>query len=92
MATNSFPVPASMAKKGYLSQNWAFFRALYENYEKATGLDKKDEAVRIATLMSVMSRECFRIYQHIDMSGEDRKDNAKVLDALQKHFEPTRMV
>ncbi|CAB4034915.1 Hypothetical predicted protein [Paramuricea clavata] len=81
-----------MAMKGDLPQNWAFFRAQYENYEIATSLDKKDEAVRIATLMSVMGRECFRIYQHIDMSGEDRKDIAKVLDALQKHFEPTRNV
>lgn len=74
MATNSFPVPASMAMKGDLPQNWAvwaFFRAQYENYEIATGLDKKDEAVRIATLMSVMGRECFRIYRH-EWRGQKR--------------------
>ena len=61
------------------------------NYEIATGLDKKEAGIRIATLMSV-GRECFRIYQHIDISEDDRKDPENILDALEKHFEPTRNV
>ena len=43
-------------------------------------------------LMSVMGRECFRIYQHIDISEDDREDPKKILDPLEKHFEPARNV
>lgn len=92
MATNNFPVPAPMEMKGDLAQNWSFFRSQYENYEIATGLDKKGQGVRMATLLSVMGRECFRIYQHVDIAEGDREDITKIIDALEKHFEPTRNV
>ncbi|XP_070537022.1 uncharacterized protein [Ptychodera flava] len=92
MASSNFPVPASMEMKGDLVQNWAFFRSNWENYEIATELNKKDQKIRVATLLSVMGKECFRIYKHLDMSEDDRTDEKKILDALEKHFEPTRNV
>ena len=35
---------------------------------------------------SVMGKECLRIYHHLDIPEEDKKDVSKTLDALEKHF------
>ena len=61
MASNNFPTPAPLEMTGDLAHNWSFFRSQYENYEIATGLVKKDEAILVATLLSVVGKECFRV-------------------------------
>ena len=91
-ATSNFPVPAPMDLKGDLVQNWSFFKAQYENYEVATSLNKKQDDIRVATLLSLMGKECFRVYTHLDIAEADRKKVDKVLQALERHFEPTRNV
>lgn len=48
--------------------------------------------VRIATLLSIMGKKCFRVYKHIDMSEAERKKIDLILGALQRHIEPTRNV
>ena len=92
MAASNFPTPAPMDMKGDLAHNWSFFQSQFENYEIAVGLDKKDEAIRVATLLSVMGKECFRVFKHIEMADDDRKKIDPILQALQAHFEPTRNV
>ena len=37
-----FSVPARKDVKDDMAQNWTFFRAQYENYEIATGLEKRN--------------------------------------------------
>lgn len=88
----SIPVPIQMDMKGDTYSNWTFFRAQWENYEIATGLDKKDAKVRVATLLTVMGKECHLIQRHLHMPEEDRAKPEKILDALEKHFEPSRNV
>lgn len=88
----SIPVPEAMDMKGDMYNNWTFFRAQWENYEIATGLNIKDKTIRVATLLTVMGKECHLLQRHLHMSTEDRKDPPKILDALQAHFEPTRNV
>ena len=78
--------------KGDVYNNWTFFRAQWENYEVATGIDKKNNKIRLATLLSVMGKECHQLQRHLHMPTADRDDSKKVLDALQTHFEPTRNV
>ncbi|KAI4897681.1 hypothetical protein NFI96_029695 [Prochilodus magdalenae] len=85
-------VPEPMDMKGDVFNNWMFFRAQWDNYEIATGLDKKDNNIRLATLLSVMGKECHQLQRHLHMPDERRADPKNVLDALQKHFEPTRNV
>ena len=92
MAASNFPTPAPMDMKGDLAHNWSFFQSQFENYEIAVGLDKKDEAIRVATLLSVMGKECFPVFKHIEMADGDRKKIDPILQALQAHFEPTRNV
>ena len=48
--TSNFPVPAPMKISGDRINNWEFFRQQWEDYELATGLDKRPEAIRLATL------------------------------------------
>ena len=36
------------------------------DYEVATGLDKKSQAVRLATLRSVMGKDCLQIFLNLD--------------------------
>lgn len=93
MATTvNFPTPSPMEMTGDLLQNWTFFRAQYENYEVATGLNKKSDDIRVATLLSLMGKECFRIYTHLDMGEVERKKVSTILTALEGHFAPTRNV
>ena len=67
----NFPVPSPMDYKWDQAENWKFFRL---QWETPTDLNKKSAAIRIATLRSVMGKECLRIYHHLDKSTEDKQD------------------
>ena len=43
-------------------------------------------------MLSLMGKECFRVYTHLDIAEADRKKVDKILQALERHFEPTRNV
>lgn len=60
-----------MEMTGDLAHNWSFFRSQFENYEIATGLVKKDEAIRIATLFSGIRKECFPVFKNLEMADDD---------------------
>ncbi|KAJ8044320.1 hypothetical protein HOLleu_07045 [Holothuria leucospilota] len=81
------PVPAAMDMEGDLPQ-----KGQWENYCIATKLNEKEEKIRVATLLSVMGKECFRLFQNLDMPEENRKKEDQIKEALQKYFEPTRNV
>lgn len=81
-----------MVMKGDTYSNWVFFRKQWDNYEIATGLDKKDKKNLVATLLTVMGKECHQLQRHLHMLSADREDPTKILDALQSHFEPCKNV
>ena len=62
------------------------------HYEIVTGLDKRDESIRLATLRSAMGRDCLQIFLNLNLSVEDRKKVDKCLEALELYFKPTRNV
>ena len=74
------------------AENWFLFRLQWEDFETTTDLNKKSAAIRIATLRSVVGKECLRIYHHLDISAEDKQDVKKSLDVLEPHFMPTKNV
>lgn len=92
MASANFPVPAPMEFKGDLSSNWTFFRSQWDNYVIATELDQKDDVVVVASLLSVLGKECFRVYTHLDITNDERKNPKTICDKLEEHFKPTRNV
>ena len=69
MATSrDIPVPAPMPIKGDLRGNWKFFKAQWQNYEVATGLNEKEEAVRITTLLTLIGKDCFQVFQNLNIN------------------------
>jgi hypothetical protein len=81
-----------MKCQGDVAGNWDFFKPQWSDYEIATGLDKREESVRLATLRSAMGRECLQILLNLNLSEEDKKKIDKCLEALENYFKPTRNV
>ena len=54
-----------------------------------TGLREKSKNVSVATLRSVMSRDCFRILKNLEIADKDCKDPAKCIKAIESYFKPT---
>lgn len=79
-----------MVMKGDLVSNWNYFKSAWKNYEVATELDKKDSPIRVATLLSIMGKDCYQIYEHLPLSTEQRKDPKVILEKIGEHFEPQR--
>lgn len=88
----NFPIPSAMKCKGDLVNNWEFFKQQWNDYEIVTGLRQKDAAVRLATLRSVMGRDCLQIFLNLKLSEADKKDTGKCLEALENYFKPKRNV
>ncbi len=90
MAQSSIPAPSKMEMKGDLVNNWQYFKRSWENYEVATELTKKSDAIRVATLLSVMGRECYQVYENLPLTADERKKTDTILEKLGNHFEPQR--
>ena len=86
MATN-VPIPEPMDTKGDLPYNWQFFRQQWTDFEIATGLNKKEKAVRMATLRSCLGKECLRIFQALRICDEDKNDPKKSTRRLGSIFQ-----
>ena len=86
------PPPAKMDVKSDVVDGWRYFKDSWSYYSTAMGLDKKEKTVQVATLLTVMGKECHTIYKNLPITAEDRKDPAKILDRLGEHFEPKRNV
>ena len=81
-----------MKCQGDVAGNWDFFKQQWSDYEIATGLDKRDESVRLATFRSAMGRECLQILLNLNLSEEGKKKIDKCLEALVNFFKPIRNV
>ena len=54
MANYQIPMAEQMNCSGDLPTNWKMFREAYEDYLEATGLDKKNKKIQVATLKTLM--------------------------------------
>ena len=90
--TSNFPVPAPMKITGDRKGNWEFFSQQWNDYELATGLDKRSEKVRLATLRSVMGKDCLQIFLNLNLSEADRESVAASPTALEAYFKPKTSV
>ena len=81
--TSNFPVPAPMKVSGDRINNW-------EDYELATGLDKRPETIRLATLRSVMGKDCLQIFLNLKLTEEESTSVNASLAALEAYFNLSR--
>lgn len=92
MATYQLPAPDPMLCTGDVATNWKSFKEAYTDYATAIELYKKDKAIQAATLKTVMGKECRQILARLEISEDESKDPAVVLDKLESYFEPTRNI
>ncbi|XP_068726382.1 uncharacterized protein [Montipora capricornis] len=90
--TSHFPVPSPMVTAGDSVNNWEFFKQQWTDYEVATGLEEQHPKVRIATLRSVMGKECLQILLNLKLAEEERTDVDACLTALECYFKPKRNI
>ena len=92
MATYQLPVPDPMQCTGDVANNWKSFKEAYTDYATTTELHKKEKAIQAATLKTVMGKECRQILARLELSEEEMKDPAVVINKLESYFEPTRNI
>ena len=80
-----------MVCKGDLTSNWEFFKQQWQDYEVATGLDQKSQAIRVATFRSVMGKDCLQIFLNLNF-GDEEITITSSLSALEDYFLPKRNV
>ena len=87
------PTPEPMNLKGNLSDNWKYFKESWEHYLKASKLDKEEDKECVAsTLLSIVGKETYRIYQNLPMTEAERKDEKMITKHLGDYFEPQKNV
>ena len=88
----NLPIPEKMVCQGDLPSNWEFFKQRWEDHEIATGLRNQESQVRLATLWSIMGRECLQILKNLGLSEVQSSSVAEVLSALERYFRPQKSV
>ena len=86
--TSNFPVPSPMKISSYRVTNWEFFQQQWQDYELGTGLEHHPEPVRLATLHSVMGKDCLEIFLNLELTPEERASVTSSLKALEAYFKP----
>ena len=86
--TSNFPIPSPMKVSGDRVTNWEFIRQQWEDYEVGTGLEHCLEPVRLATLRSVMAKDCLEIFLNLELTPDERASVTDSLKALEAYFKP----
>ena len=72
--------------------NWNYFKASWNNYVIATELNKKSKPVQVSTLLSVIGKECYEVYENLPLTVDERKDRDSIISKLTEYFEPQRNI
>ena len=80
-----------MVCRGDLTSNWEFFKQQWQDYEVAKGLDQKSQAIHVATVRSVMGKDCLQIFLNINF-GTEKITVTSTLSALEYYCLPKRNV
>ena len=71
--------------KGDLVSNWEYSKDSWHNYATATELSKKSGDIVIATLLSVMGKECHQIYKNLPLSTAERESKGSMSYVIRYH-------
>lgn len=93
MAQLPCPRPLNINDTGKAAENWKIFAHAWKNYRLALELDKKDESVQVATLLTVIGEDAREVYGTFswDTAGDDTK-HTKVLEKFSEYCEPRKNV
>ncbi|UYV68975.1 hypothetical protein LAZ67_6001872 [Cordylochernes scorpioides] len=57
-------------------------------FQLQQGLDNKEDKLKVATLLSIIGKEAYNIFEHLDLSDEQRNNSDEIINALTQHFTP----
>ena len=69
-----------------------FFKEQWQKYTVATELEKKSEAVRAATLCTVMGKTCFQALKSLELEQSDMEKSENIIEKMEEFFKPRRNV
>ena len=92
MATYQIRPRNTLTAMGMYQLTGRIFREAYEDYLIATGLDKKDKAIQVATLKSLMGTECKKILKRLQLPTDEMKEPEIILGKLEAHFVSERNI
>ncbi|KAJ8038504.1 hypothetical protein HOLleu_15949 [Holothuria leucospilota] len=78
------PSPLEMSDRN-LSKAWTKFHQNFTNFELATGIKEKGDAIRIATLLSVIGQEAVDTFNTFIFPTGDETKFEKVLEKFENH-------
>ena len=72
------PEPLDL-RGGNVSENWKNFKQKYTNYEIATGVNTKESATRVVTLLTVIGKDAIDVFNALtwDAEDDDKKKSIK---------------
>ncbi|KAK9685286.1 hypothetical protein QE152_g38158 [Popillia japonica] len=81
--------PREMSMDGDLGLNWKKFKARFEIYIKATGINNKGtEENRIACLLHCMGEDAQEIFETFELSEQKKESYKEVVKAFEDYFVP----
>ena len=88
------PPPSSLEiHDANAADKWKKFLTAWENYSLATKLNKQDEAIQVATLLTVIGEEARDVFSTFQFDGEEDKAKIKpVLTKFGEYCEPRRNI
>ena len=87
------PPPPLDINDGNVAEKWKKFRLGWTNYALATELNKKSEAVQVATLLTVIGEDARDVYSTFDWSDEgDKTKMTPVLQQFADYCQPRKNV
>ncbi len=93
MASYQIPAPPPLLMKGDMPTNWKVFKQAWDYFVIATELSDKSDAIRAATLCSVMGPESVKVMNTLTtLTAEDKLKPEPILEKLGEHFTPQRHV
>ena len=95
MATgfNLPPPPPLEIHDGNIAEKWKKFRLAWSNYSLATELNKRSEAIQVATLLTVIGEEARDVYSTFECSDEENKSKIEpVLQQFADYCQPRKNV
>jgi len=81
-----------MEMSGDVVSNWNYFKDSWNNYSIANELHKKAKPVVAATLLSIIGKDCYKVYKNLPMTEDERKDPEVIITKLTEEFEGKRNI
>ena len=94
---NSLPIPPKLDLEGSPSQqaeDWKDWKVIWDNYRICTELDKKDEAIQVAHMLTYLGPKTTKLFGTLSsgLTDENRKKIAPVIERFDDYFFPKKSV